>query len=168
MLARSPEIPCDSTELPMVVEPVKQDGLGRLSECSIDCSGTSGLDSDREDSQECRLEGADALCFEMSEALDNDAVDDSRYGLDIDALAEIISKDGAISGPLNYELTDDLRPEETEWQDSQFGFSDQQVELLRKTSTEGMASIAEFDPDDFGTRWRAEMMYKAMVRQESI
>jgi len=80
---------------------------------------------------------APGLWFELTETFDHPADDDlnSGYEFDLQALDQIaqqFSKDERLPEVLRKELTEDLGSCEQNWDDSEFGFSDEQLETLWK------------------------------------
>jgi hypothetical protein len=84
-----------------------------------------------------------ALWFELTENFDDDHVCDSKFGLDHNTLghvATLFSRNERIPEALRHELTEDLGPCDTNWDDSEFGFSDEQLETLWKRFGAGMGT----------------------------
>lgn len=111
------------------------------------------VDADRgvfasDDIKEPGVGNADALWFELTETFESEMAEDSNFGLDVHTLGDIahqFSKDERMPDILKYELTEDLGDCETDWHDSDFGFSDQQLETLWKRFGAHMGSMPSDD-----------------------
>jgi hypothetical protein len=87
---------------------------------------------------------ADALWFEMTETFDSAAADDAYFGLDKEDMRRVatnFSQNDVLSDTLKYELTEDFGPCEKIWDDSEFGFSEDQLEVLWKRFGTHMSDI---------------------------
>lgn len=94
---------------------------------------------------------APALWFELTETFDDDtAANDSNFGLDADNWDQIshqFCEGERLPDTLKYELTEDLGPSTTDWNDSDFGFSDQQLEMLwKRFGTQMGGASSGWDP----------------------
>ena len=114
-----------------------------------------------------------ALWFELTESFDQSAANESTFGYEFDVqtlgqIAQQFSKNERLPEVLRKELTEDLGSCQRNWDDSEFGFSDEQLETLWKRfgSHMGGSARSEHGGSQFSTP--APKTFDAIEQESSL